>query len=101
MGEAMQKTIRSRFDHQVGDLVEGCTVLEKRVVIPPDPVERRRGVYDYVVDAPPAPAAPARKSSRRETTSKPAASSPPERGSYTRATPEEMNGAVIRRLPSR
>ena len=52
----MTKTIRSPFNHEVGGAVEGCTILEKRVVIPPDPVERRRGVYDYVVNVPPLPA---------------------------------------------
>ena len=49
----MTKTVRSRFDHEIGQQVEGCTILEKRVVIPPEPSERRLGVYEYVVDAPP------------------------------------------------
>ena len=49
----MTKTIRSRFDHEVGGMVEGCTILEKRMVIPPNPAERRRGVYDYFVEVPP------------------------------------------------
>jgi hypothetical protein len=96
----MQKTIRSRFNHEVGELVEGCRIVDKKVVIPPEPRERRLGVYDYVVEAPPAPAAPAR-ASRRVPVAKATAASAPERGSYTRATPDEMNGAVIRRLPSR
>jgi len=86
------KTIRSRFDHAVGETVEGCTILERVVVIPPDPIERRRGVYDYLVDVPPAPVRPA--SSRKAT------ASAPEGGSFTRSTPEEK-GSVIRRLPSR
>ena len=86
------KTIRSRFPHEVGEAVEGCTILEKHVVIPPDPVEKRRGVYDYLVEVPPIAA-------KAKTPRKPAASAP-ERGSFTRATPDEM-GAVIRRLPSR
>jgi hypothetical protein len=92
------KTIRSRFDHQIGDTVEGGKVVEKRVVIPPDPVERRRGVYEYVVETPPAPV----KASSRSTSKAPASpkESAPERGSYTRATPEEM-GSLIRRLPPR
>jgi len=51
----MTKTVRSPFNHEVGGTVEGCTILEKRVVIPPDPTERRRGVYDYLVDVPPLP----------------------------------------------
>jgi hypothetical protein len=87
----MTRTIRSRFDHEVAGMVEGCTILEKRTVIPPDPVERRRGVYEYVVEGPP----PAMKSSGLAR--KPAA---PERGSFTRSTPDERGG-VIRRVPSR
>ncbi|HTX38009.1 MAG TPA: hypothetical protein VME43_23425 [Bryobacteraceae bacterium] len=91
------KTIRSRFEHEVGDAVEGCRILEKRVVIPPDPVERRRGVYDYLVEVAPAPA--------KETTAK----APPRRAaatasreeSFTRAAPDEMGGGLIRRIPSR
>jgi hypothetical protein len=46
----LTKTVRSRFSHEVGEKVEGCTILEKRVVIPPNEEERRRGVYDYEVD---------------------------------------------------
>ena len=92
----MTKTIRSPFSHEVGDKVEGCTILEKRVVIPPNPVERRRGIYDYLVEVPPtvvkarAPRAPAH-TQRMET--------PKE--SVTRATPEEMLGTVIRRFTPR
>jgi hypothetical protein len=41
---AMTRTVRSRFDHEVGGTVEGCTILEKRTVIPPVMAERRRGV---------------------------------------------------------
>ena len=98
------KTIRSRFPHEVGEKVEGCTIIEKRVVIPPEPKEQRRGVYDYVVEVPPAVVKPRETHER----SKPASSSrsssrgsTPERGSFTRATPEEMASQVIRRLPSR
>jgi hypothetical protein len=88
------KTIRSRFDHQIGDLVEGCKVIERTVVIPPNEAERRRGVYDFLVEVPPAPAAaPKARSPERKA---PAT----ERESYTRCTPEEA-GSVIRRLPSR
>jgi hypothetical protein len=72
--------------------VEGCTILEKRVVIPPDPRERRLGVYDYLVEVPPAPVKDRTPHKRQ---------APPERGSFTRSTPEEMGGRVIRRLPSR
>jgi hypothetical protein len=88
----MTKTIRSRFNHEIGEQVEGCTILEKRVVIPPDPRERRLGVYDYLVEAPPQVA----KERGRQ---KPAAR--PDPGSFTRSTPEEMGGRVIRRVPSR
>jgi hypothetical protein len=85
----MTKTVRSRFDHKVGGTVEGCTILEKRTVIPPDPAERRLGVYDYLVEVPPTPM---KSGSPR----KPAAA----RGSFTRSTPDERGG-VVRRLPSR
>jgi hypothetical protein len=85
----MTKTIRSQFLHEVGETVEGFTILEKRTVIPPVPLERRRGVYDYLVDVPPTPL---KSDSGRKTV--------PERGSFTRSTPEERAG-VVRRLPSR
>jgi hypothetical protein len=93
----MTKSVRSRFNHEVGGRVEGCTILEKRVVIPPDPVERRLGVYDYVVEVPPAPPAPAGKS---RTSSKPSSSAVAAPGSFTRTTPDKV-GTVIRRVPSR
>lgn len=94
----MTKTIRSRFLHEVGDVVEGCKVLEVRVVIPADPVERRRGVYDYVVEVAPEPAKePGKPPARRAH----AASSSPQQASFTRATPDEIGGGVIRRIPSR
>jgi len=93
----LTKTVRSRFLHQIGEKVEGCTILSVRVVIPPNEAERRRGVYDYEVEVPPAVEKPraARSGSRASTPAR--ATSPAD---YTRATPEEM-GAVIRRLPSR
>lgn len=87
----MTKTIRSQFVHEVGGMVEGCTILEKRTVIPPVPAERRRGVYEYLVEVPPM----AMKSS--DSPRKPVA---PESGSFTRSTPDERAG-VVRRLPSR
>ncbi len=90
----MTKTIRSQFDHEIGGLVEGCTILEKRTVIPPAPAERRRGIYEYVVDVPPAPVKSAAKKHA------PARATAPERGSFTRSTPEDRAG-VVRRLPSR
>jgi hypothetical protein len=93
----LTKTVRSRFNHEVGEKVEGCTILEKRVVIPPNEAERRRGVYDYEVEVPPAVEKPraVRGAGRAAAPPRPAASD-----SYTRTTPEE-NGAVIRRIPPR
>ena len=95
----MTKTIRSPFNHEVGGLVEGCTILEKHVVIPPDPVERRRGVYDYLVNVPPAPVG-GRTAKAAKTAH--AAAPPAAAGSagFTRATPDEM-GSVIRRVGRR
>jgi hypothetical protein len=97
----MTKTIRSPFNHEVGGTVEGCTILEKRVVIPPNPEERRRGVYDYVVNVPPLPAS-ARSGKAASSRAPKAAKAAPAEGptSYTRATPEEM-GSVIRRIGGR
>jgi hypothetical protein len=85
----MTKTARSQFQHEVGETVEGCIVLEKRIIIPPMAAERRRGVYEYVLEVPPAPM---KAGSPRKTS--------PERGSFTRATPDDRGG-VVRRLPSR
>jgi len=92
----LTKTVRSRFSHEVGEKVEGCTILERRVIIPPDEVERRRGVYDYEVEVPPTVEKP--RSSRA--TAAAHANTPTAPNSFTRRTPEEM-GAVIRRIPSR
>ena len=86
----MTKTVRSRFNHEVGESVEGCKILEKTVVAPPNEVERRRGIYDYLVEVLPA--------AMKAGTARAAA---PARDSYTRATPDEMGGRVIRRVPSR
>jgi len=91
----MTKTIRSRFNHEIGQAVEGCTILEKRVIIPPVPSERRLGVYDYVVEVPPEP--PKTRGSQKRTPASPQ----PAQASFVRATPDEMVGSVIRRLPSR
>jgi hypothetical protein len=85
----MTKTVRSRFNHEVGENVEGCKILEKTVVAQPNEVERRRGIYDYLVEVPPA----VMKAAAREAA--------PARDSYTRSTPDEMGGRVIRRVPSR
>jgi hypothetical protein len=92
----LTKTVRSRFNHEVGEKVEGCTILEKHVVIPPDEVERRRGVYDYEVEVLPAVEKPRARAAARATT----ATGPATPGSFTRTTPDAM-GSVIRRIPSR
>jgi hypothetical protein len=97
----MTKTVRSPFNHEVGGTVEGCTILEKRVVIPPDPAERRRGVYDYLVDVPPLPVE-ARSGKAASSRPSKAASPAPAKGpaGSRRATPDEM-GSVIRRIGGR
>ena len=92
----LTKTVRSRFNHEIGEKVEGCTILEKRVVIPPNEEERRRGVYDYEVEVPPAVEKP-RASRGAARAAAPSHTSPTD---FTRTTPEEM-GSVIRRIPSR
>ena len=97
----MTKTVRSPFNHEVGGKVEGCTILEKRVVIPPNPAEKRRGVYDYLVDVPPLPADARSGKAANSRSSKAAKPSQSQRSaSYTRATPDEM-GSVIRRIGGR
>lgn len=97
----MTKTIRSPFNHEVGGTVEGCTILEKTVIIPPNPAEQRRGIYDYLVDVPPAPMkAPAKASVKAKAEKKASSNSRPEPDSFTRATPDEM-GSVIRRVGRR
>lgn len=97
------KTVRSRFNHEVGEKVEGCTIIEKIVVANPVPEEQRRGIYDYIVEVPPAPVKETRKRaasprSSSSTSSNNTREAPTE--GFTRATPDEMGG-VIRRLPSR
>jgi hypothetical protein len=93
----MTKIIRSPFDKEIGGIVEGCTILEKTVVIPPNPAEQRRGIYDYLVEVPPMPA----KAPTKSKAAKPApANSRPEANSFTRASPDEM-GSVIRRVGRR
>lgn len=88
----LTKTVRSRFSHETGEKVEGCIIIEKRVIIPPDPVERRLGVYDYLVEVPPTVVTTHHRAARAT-----AASSS---GAGTRTTPE-LHGAVIRRVNSR
>ena len=95
----LTKTVRSRFNHEVGEKVEGCTILEKIVVAQPVPAEQRRGIYDYIVEVPPEPAKEPRKRASRSASEPSMRQTTPQEG-FTRASPDEM-GAVIRRLPSR
>ena len=95
----LTKTVRSRFSHEAGEKVEGCTIIEKRVIIPPNPSERRLGVYDYLVEVPPAVVKPRATRAAPQTTRQAAQATTP--GSFTRATPEERAGGSIRRLPPR
>ncbi len=92
----MTKTVRSRFNHEVGESVEGCKILGKSIVAPPDAVERRRGIYDYLVEVPPISvmACPSRDAA-------PTGEAAPTRDAYTRSTPDEIGGRLIRRIPSR
>lgn len=94
----LTKTVRSRFSHEIGEKVEGCTILQRRIIIPPVPAERRLGVYDYEVEVPPTVEKP--RGSRGSSRAAAPAAAPAAPGSFTRTTPEEM-GAVIRRIPSR
>ena len=97
----MTKTVRSPFDKEIGGKVEGCTILEKKVVIPPNPAEQRRGIYDYLVEVPPAAAGVSGKAAKSRTPkSKPAPEPREGSGGFTRATPAEMGG-VIRRIGGR
>ena len=95
----LTKTVRSRFNHEVGEKVEGCTILEKHVIAAPVPAEQRRGIYDYVVEVAPSPMKTKEARKRTPATSNTASSSSPQEG-FTRASPDEMGG-VIRRVPSR
>ena len=97
------KTVRSRFSHEVGEKVEGCTILERRIIIPPQPSERRLGVYDYLVEVPPTvvKAREPREASVRTKAATASNHSAPTQGSFVRSTPEEMGGRVIRRVPAR
>lgn len=92
----MTKTVRSRFNHEVGENVEGCKILEKSVVSPPNEVERRRGIYDYLVEV--QPIVVKARSSREAAPTRAAA---PARDSFTRSTPDAMGGRLIRRFPAR
>ncbi len=96
----MTKTIRSPFNKEVGGIVEGCTILEKTVVIPPNPAEQRRGIYDYLVEVPPAPMKATGKTPAKSSGKSAPVNTRPEPNSFTRATPDEM-GSVIRRVGRR
>ena len=95
----LTKTVRSRFPHEPGEKVEGCVIIEKRVIIPPNPVERRLGVYDYLVEVPPTVVQPHSGRGAKPQAAR-AAKAASGAGDGTRATPE-MHGTVIRRLTSR
>ena len=92
----MTKTVRSRFSLEIGAKVEGLTILEKYEIAPPNLAEKRRGIYDYLVEVPPAP----EKARSARSSATPSPRSAPTTGSFTRSTPDEM-GSVIRRLPSK
>ena len=96
----LTKTVRSRFNHEVGEKVEGCTIIEKIVVAQPVPAEQRRGIYDYIVEVPPEPAKEPRKRTARSASPESSTRQTTPQEGFTRATPDEMGG-VIRRLPSR
>lgn len=89
----LTKTVRSRFFLEIGAKVEGFTILERTEIAPPIPAEKRRGIYDYLVEVPPAVEKP--RSSKG-----PARATAPTGVSFTRSTPDEM-GRMIRRLPSK
>jgi len=94
----LTKTVRSRFSHEVGEKVEGCTIVEKHIISEPVASEQRRGIYDYVVEVPPTPVKESKKRASSRQPARTSAAAPDE--GFTRASPEEMGG-VIRRLPSR
>jgi hypothetical protein len=79
-------------------MVEGCTILEKITVIPPDLAARRRGVYEYLVEVP--PAAMMKPDSPKAMKSPSPRKMAPEPESFTRSTPDER-GVLVRRLPPR
>jgi hypothetical protein len=81
----MPDTIRSRSNREVGQEVEGKTILEKKIVIAPDPANKRLGVYEYVVAS-------------REAEKRPVASGT---AGYVRQTPGERGVGVIRRVGTR
>jgi|SRR6476469_7575110 hypothetical protein len=102
----MTETIRSRSNREIGQEVEGKTILDKKVVIAPDPVNKRLGVYEYIVEAskqdkkPPSASSSGSRSSSSGRSSASRSSNGGDAGS-TRLTPEERGIGLIRRLGSR
>lgn len=96
----MTETIRSRSNREVGQEVEGKTILEKRVVIAPDPVNKRLGVYEYVVAASRQDKKPPSASNSNGRRTSNGGSGSASEGS-SRLTPEERGIGLIRRLGSR
>lgn len=97
----MTETIRSRSNREIGQEVEGKTILEKRVVIAPDPVNKRLGVYEYIVEASKQDKKPPAASSNGSRSSSSSRSSNGGDTGSTRLTPEERGIGLIRRLGSR
>ena len=91
----MTETIRSRSNREVGQEVEGKTILEKRVVIAPDPPNKRLGVYEYVVAASRQDKKPPSGGNRSN------GNGGGGNGGSTRLTPEERGIGLIRRVGSR
>jgi hypothetical protein len=84
------KTVHSRFNKNIGDIVEGHRVIEKTVIAEPvvnkfDPAQSRMGIYNYEVEVTP--------TVMKQTTKRPGAD-------FIRATPDEMGGRVVRRIKS-
>jgi hypothetical protein len=98
----MTETIRSRSNREIGQEVEGKTILEKRIVIAPDPANKRLGVYEYVVAVSRQDKKPPSASTRSKENGGSSSStrSNGNEGS-TRLTPEERGIGLIRRLGSR
>ncbi len=97
----MTETIRSRSNREIGQEVEGKTILEKKIVIPADPVNKRLGVYEYVVAASRQDKKPPSASHSNGNRSAGSAGSGGSGENSTRLTPEERGIGLIRRLGSR
>src|SRR5690348_6282436 len=99
----MTETIRSRSNREIGQEVEGKTILEKKIIIAPDPLNKRMGVYEYVVAASRQDKKPPAASSSRSSSNGASTKSNSNGGNAgsTRLTPEERGIGLIRRLGSR